>query len=423
MNFPDAEVLSDIFSDLGSLKVLKFDSLTEISNSSFAKATQLDDIQFSSLTTIPNDLISFKHYTRISFNSLETLNTGFSDCPYLTTIELAKVTRIEAESFMNCPALTTVSLNTVNYLGTDSFTKCPNIVSVSFDKLQQVPNCFSGCKKLKDVSFHDAILCSEEAFKDCISLETITLPSTRIIYPSSFKGCTSLKSFSIPRLGDIREECFSGCTGLINLKLDTVTSINGDRIFTGCTNLESISLLSLTTVKQEYTAIFDDCPALKKIYFGSLPPNTFNEKISFKNVEIILPDQQSWENYKDQCEKDETGEYFWHDFDTKMRDPTPTPEPPTFTPTKVPTPAPTQSPTPTIDEGGDSQEVKKYKNILIGVSTSMGLIIIILVIVIIVLCCQKKKEAKLTSVPSLLSPLTTVDEPLTSLTFRSNNPL
>ncbi|MBQ1505281.1 MAG: leucine-rich repeat protein, partial [Erysipelotrichales bacterium] len=192
----------------------------------------------------------------------------FRNCTSLSSVTIpVTVTKIEHDAFAYCSALTGITIPTsVTQLGDFAFAHCTGLKSIALPKgLTEIgPFAFYEDTALKTVTISDTVTSiGSYAFGNCTSLAGIVIPDSVTLMESDvFAGCTALKDVTLSKnITDV--ELFEGCTSLTSIRIPTgVTRIAG---FKGCTSLTSIILPKTLTTLGIFT--FEDCPALKDIYF------------------------------------------------------------------------------------------------------------------------------------------------------------
>ena len=144
---------------------------------------------------------------------------GFANQFNLQTVDLPKVTRLEAFAFQTCRKLTSVNL--------------PLVGSASV-------NCFQGC----------------------ITLETISLPSATVINEMGLSGCNKLNNVHLPNVNSVAQTGFQGCISLEKLELPSLTKL-GFNAFSGCSNLTTLIIRNTTSVANMTGAAFTNTPISK----------------------------------------------------------------------------------------------------------------------------------------------------------------
>jgi len=164
------------------------------------------------------------------------------------------------------------SLTTVGDSGLNSaFSGCTALTSVDLSSLTTV----SGGSGLNS------------AFSGCTALTSVDLSSLTTVgdsgLNSAFIGCTALTSVDLSSLTTVGDSglnsAFSGCTALTSVDLSSLTTVGDSGLniaFIGCTALTSVDLSSLTTVGDRgLMRAFSKCTGLTDIYFRALTTSSF----------------------------------------------------------------------------------------------------------------------------------------------------
>lgn len=180
------------------------------------------------------------------------------------------VTKIADYAFTDCPGLTSVSLpETVTSIGHSAFSNCSNLKSINIpDSVTCIwLYAFYGCSELTSVKLPSGIKSIEgETFRGCTKLQQVTIPDgvTRI-GKEAFMKCKALTSIDLPDgLRTLEKDVFQE-SGLISVVLPNALMSIEKGMFRGCHSLTSVTIgANVTSI--EYAA-FDDCTALKDVYF------------------------------------------------------------------------------------------------------------------------------------------------------------
>ena len=180
------------------------------------------------------------------------------------------VTEVDRHSFVKCADLTDVVIGDgVKFIGHGAFSNCPNLQSaVIGGGVRTVEDdIFHWCDRLSTVVLKEGFWdIGEHMFELCEKLSSVTIPDTVTrIGHLAFRGCASLTSIDLPnKLLVLGVDAFME-SGLISVVLpDSLTRIE-DCMFTRSPSLTSVTIgASVTSIG---FAAFDDCPALKDVYF------------------------------------------------------------------------------------------------------------------------------------------------------------
>ena len=193
---------------------------------------------------------------KVTITGGNILRGAFSDCYYLTSIEiLDSVTSIGDEAFVACVNLTSIEIpDSVTSIGVCAFAGCDSLTSVA------IPNsvtsigigAFEDCDSLTSVAIPNSVTSIGRAtFKNCDSLTSVVIPdSVTSICDAMFSNCCRLRSIEIPNsITSIGDEAFYGCDSLTSIVIpSSVTSI-GYRAFYDCDGFTSVEIPdSVTTI-------------------------------------------------------------------------------------------------------------------------------------------------------------------------------
>ncbi len=218
-------------------------------------------------------------------------NHAFWNCISLQSIDIPdSVLSIDYNAFRGCVALTSVTLpNDITEISMYMFNGCRALTSITIpDKVTKIGgSAFYFCSSLRNITIPNTVtIIGTFAFTACTALESITLSNTLTsIGTGAFSGCSSIRSLTVPNtLTSIGDVAFSGCSSLENFTFpSTVTSI-GDYAFERCTKLTAVTFENETPPNTMGEAIFEECPALAKIYVP-----TANSVVLYKTVVNLEP--------------------------------------------------------------------------------------------------------------------------------------
>ena len=203
---------------------------------------------------LPTESFSFSLPSNITSIDNYGLNSAFSGCIKLTSVDLSNLTSIGnnglSDAFYACINLTSVDLSnltSIGYFGLNSaFYHCTNLTSTGLNNVTSIDNygltsAFSGCTNLTSTGLNNVTSIGynglSSAFRGCTNLTSVDLSNLTSIgnngLSDAFSGCTSLTSISFPALNS---NSFGSFTNQFNRMLQGVS---------GCTvhfpsNLESI---------------------------------------------------------------------------------------------------------------------------------------------------------------------------------------
>lgn len=175
------------------------------------QATNIVDLGTSYSTSYFRGNTSIETFDELGQFGVRTLyGAAFQDCTNLRSIDLSKITNINAGAFLRCSSLA-IELN------------CPYLQTIGENSFQE-----SGITKIVDLGQLSSIVGHPinggmGAFRQCTSLTEVTLPTTLTsIGRSAFSGCsalTTLNGFDFSNITHIGSSAFEGC---ISLSLDVV---------------------------------------------------------------------------------------------------------------------------------------------------------------------------------------------------------
>ena len=242
-------------------------TLKEIKEEAFEK-TALSSVTIpQSVTTIGADAFANTQLTEFTFPKAMKTVGGLSNCYKLTKVTLPDApTSIDRNAFMSCTALSDIAIpETVTSIGIQAFCGTGITEIVIPASVTEIPgSCFSGCKSLVSVTFHDGITSlGNYAFSSCSSLTAIDLPENITVLPNGlFDGCSALASLEIPQsVTTISQYALQGTTALATVVIpETVTTLNA----------------------YIFQASYNSATVLKNIIFEGNPPATINANAFFK---------------------------------------------------------------------------------------------------------------------------------------------
>ncbi len=178
----------------------------------------------------------------------EVPNYAFYNCKKLADLTLEEgITRIGSSAFYGCEVLNSISwADTVETLDTYAFGNCKGLQAVSVpSKVKNIgDSAFSGCSNLFLVSLPAGLeSISGGAFGSCTSLESIKIPSGTI-GRSAFSGCTKLKNVTFGAVTSIEDNAFQGCVELESVTIPNYLDKFGDAVFQDCAKLTEINTAS-----------------------------------------------------------------------------------------------------------------------------------------------------------------------------------
>lgn len=230
----------------------------------------------------------------ISCNNLMTTHRMFADCPFLESVQFAKVNKPTLLSmygmFNKCDVLKSVDLSEIDVSGVKlmncMFEQCPLLVSVKTDgwdanSLMFADRMFSECYLLTDVNTStwglQNLVDAECMFYECRTLADLNVSGwnmQKCIQASSmFSGCILLNSVDVSNWKtDQLLDCshmFGACESLTNIDLSNWNTANCkylNNMFSGC---ESLSYVDLSSWNVEgvidMSLMFFNCKSLNSI--------------------------------------------------------------------------------------------------------------------------------------------------------------
>lgn len=209
-------------------------SLTNINNA-FQENSSLTEIDLSNcsrLTNIGDAFCNDRKLQRVVLpEGLKTLNSTFTDCTALVSVNFPKTLEVIGEVTFRSSSLTNADLKACTQLqriGSGAFQYCGKLASVSFpNSLQRIHGwAFNECDALTSVDMSPLSLTEiEEAlFCWCDNLESVKLPKTLVtIGNSAFRGTKLSGILELPvSLTTIEHDAFSG-TQITVIKIDAST--------------------------------------------------------------------------------------------------------------------------------------------------------------------------------------------------------
>ena len=139
---------------------------------------------------------------------------------------------------------------------------------------QSVDDCaFLYCRELTSIRIgakeSGEVRIGSSAFEGCVHLADVTFtPDVKVMEmgKAAFAGCASLASFPYTktmRIRELPEKCFAGCTSLTSFPLGIVEEMNGSGYQFAGSGLTQVTVpANISTIPQ---GCFRDCPALVKV--------------------------------------------------------------------------------------------------------------------------------------------------------------
>ncbi len=227
-------------------------------------------------------------------------NSAFAGCTSLESINLDKVSYIDAGVFANCTSLESVNVSSLEALNYKVFSDCSSLTSVTFSSsLEKIySNAFENCTSLTEFVIPDSVTFVGAAIlKGCSGITSLTAPNlcgnSLAVFFSGLDYVendvvveyyntdvdsipASLVTVTITRDTEIGRSAFESCSRLKTVNyLADVTSI-GERAFNGCSSLEGFK-------------IPDSVTSVGKSAFGGVDPFKFNQ--DFDNKTYYIPSE------------------------------------------------------------------------------------------------------------------------------------
>ena len=300
------------FADCANLeKVTLSKNLKSIGNRAFVRCTKIEKINLpKSLTEVDTYGINWwypfdgcSNLKEIEFEEgITQIPTGIFGNTGLENVKIPDtVTSIGERSFADCANLEEVKISdTVTSIGVRSFTDCVNLEKVNLSKnLKSIGNrAFAKCTKIEKINLPKSLTEIDTywsnwwyPFDGCSNLKEIEFEEGITQIPTAIFGNTGLEKVKIPdTVTSIGERSFADCTKLEKIIFsEKIETING-RAFLGCTSLKSVSLPdSITNMDTE---IFSDCTSLSSVKlpnkYENINSSTFEGCTNL--TEITLPD-------------------------------------------------------------------------------------------------------------------------------------
>ncbi len=163
---------------------------------------------------------------------------AFADCTALMSVTLGSNVGVVLDSaFSSCTSLTSIDMSMI--------TACnPETAVITPDRNYRMPMAldyvFSGCTSLKEVKLPKGIEWLRGTFEGCTALTEFTVPDTVKGLNETFSGCTNLIDVTIPESVLALSRTFLGCDSLTEIELPETLLKLGDRTFNGCASLTGV---------------------------------------------------------------------------------------------------------------------------------------------------------------------------------------
>ena len=236
--------------------------------------------------TIPNSVSKISEY---AFDGAVLESVVFEDGSTLK--EICKY------AFYNCNQLSSINLpSSVTTIGNSSFQNCTSLTEINISNVSKLDDyAFSGCKKLKDITYSDTNLTSigNYAFRSCESIESFTIPAKLTkLGTYVFDGCKSLSSVTFAegfKLTKLDNYLFNNCVSLTSIEIPSSVTTLGNSVFakTGITKF-----IAPEKLKTLGTYDFDGCVSLKTVDLSNSAITSLSN-YSFRNctelTSVLLP--------------------------------------------------------------------------------------------------------------------------------------
>ena len=274
--FASCVILQNV--NLGSVQIIRdyafngCDSLT---------CKDIGGIDLSRLYAVGAYAFAGTRITEVHLNSLSRVSEGaFSECTYLTTVELGERTRISPNmfektgikeiviyadsiadnAFASCTKLEKVVIkNDISYLGMQAFAGCTKLNSVNFE---------GGCEKIAELAFYQ-----------CSALQTVELPGGDIVIYDNAFASTGLKKLVFAQDTFITDMG----VGVFDLVTNFTVDITGSDYYENVGGIiYSDNRSRLVLVLPSYSSTKIEIPAsVKEICAGAFSSNKKIQNVTF----------------------------------------------------------------------------------------------------------------------------------------------
>lgn len=222
------------------------DTITKVT-SPFYYASNITSIVVEGNYTLQKSAFAYcRDLVSASLPLITTLDTTFSGCISLVTVDMLNVTSIGSNAFNGCTSLALTGLPSgVTSIGSSAFNGCTNLALTSLPE---------GVTSI-----------GSSAFRYCTNLALTSLPvSLTNIGGYTFQDCTSLALTELPSgVTSIGTSAFNGCSGITSLTFNSAITI-GEYSFRSCKNLQSVYFTE--TAAELNGNAFYQCGSLNDIY-------------------------------------------------------------------------------------------------------------------------------------------------------------
>ncbi len=235
-----------------------------------------------------SQIIDHSPYTSITWPAGIASTTGAFSSPNLTSVswpssmydigtykncyKLENVTFPAAcvtyGSFWGCIGLKYVDMGSCTNLYVVDFHGCPNIETIIMPPNVTTIRNLKGTKNLRSVDIPGTNVCIEEEAFMASGLESVSFPEAVVIGESAFRDCTSLASLELPESIEMGKYAFFNCSSLASIDFPESDIRIEEEAFRKCSSLEEVTLH--TSYIDNYA--FADCTSLKRvnIYFDDM---------------------------------------------------------------------------------------------------------------------------------------------------------
>ena len=220
--------------------------------------------------TDPNIGIASFRFLITDTSAVTTMNSMFSNCSSLTSIDLSNFDNSAVKDmrnmFSNCSSLTSINLSNFDTLAVNDmgymFSNCSSLTSIDLSNFNtsavtNMKNMFSNCSSLTSINLsnfdNSAVKDMGYMFEYCSSLTSIDLSNFNTSAVTNMSGmflnCSSLTSIDLSNFDTsavtYMRNMFSNCSSLTSINLsnfDTSAVNDMGYMFNGCSSLTSLLL-------------------------------------------------------------------------------------------------------------------------------------------------------------------------------------
>ncbi len=267
-----------------------------------------------SVVTIADNACGYSKFNTVEISNVSVLGNRAFGNSKIQSINLEKMTDIDAEAFYNCSSLKEIEWPAkINIIPSNIFRQCNNlekiIIPESVTSINE--NAFYNCTSLKSIDLPSSLSkIGRYAFYNCTSIQQVDFPDkltsidygafsgcrslTSVIIPKTvtslggraFSGCLGLESVTMQGSGRVPDYAFSNCKKLIDLKLSENITAIGDYAFYNCIKLSSITLSE--NIKSIGASAFYNCTGLVSVILGAdIGDNAFGNCTALENITLL----------------------------------------------------------------------------------------------------------------------------------------